>query len=124
MTSTRCMTLATLLVLAISRFAQAQGSGQIRGRVVNAVANAPIMGATVEVMDSAAAVLSRATTDAEGQFRVPGLPPGRYRLRIIALGYRPRGIQSIEISGAIPNADVGTLALSAAPIDLPSVEVQ
>src|SRR5438445_13056874 len=78
------------LILATQSVAAAQGSGEIRGRVVHAASRTPIGIATVEVMDSAGGVRAHASTDADGSFRIEGLLPARYRVRILALGHAPR----------------------------------
>jgi len=56
-------------------------SGELRGQVTNA--RAPIAGATVRVLGADVEL----TTDPEGRFAVE-LPPGRYRVRILARGHR------------------------------------
>jgi len=99
--------------------------GDIHGRVVSAANNTPVAMATVSVRDSTrAAPPAQTTTDADGAFRVQGLPPGRYRVRIVAIGYAPRELPSIEVGRAASSIDVGTVTLIAAPIVLPSVVVR
>src|SRR6267378_3540406 len=99
--------------------------GDIHGRVVSAANNTPVAMATVSVRDSTrAAPPAQTTTDADGAFRVQGLPPGRYRVRIVAIGYAPRELPSIEVGRAASSVDVGAVTLIAAPIVLPSVVVR
>src|SRR6266699_4609787 len=119
----RSIALATMMLLAASSPAAAQGtaatSGEIRGRVVNAATKTPIGMATVHVADSGAAgVAAHTSTDVDGGFRVPGLPPGRYRVRIIAIGYAPRVVPSIEIGASSASVDVGTVTLTASALQL------
>src|SRR5437016_12687236 len=101
---------AILLILATQSVAAAQGSGEIRGRVVSAAGRTPIGIATVEVMDSAGGVRAHASTDADGGFRIQDLPLARYRVRVLALGYTPR-VLPVEISTASPSVDLGPVAL-------------
>jgi outer membrane receptor for ferrienterochelin and colicin len=107
--------------------AAAQGTpaagGEIRGRVVNAANKTPIGSATVEVSDSGAASAASTSTGADGGFRVQGLPPGRYRVRILAIGYTPRELPSIEIGASSPSVDVGTVTLTPSPVELRPVQV-
>jgi len=124
----RCVALATAIVLAVCSLAAAQGvptiSGEIRGRVVNAANKTPIGIATVDVTDSGAAALTaHASTDADGSFRIQGLRPGRYRVRILALGYTPRNLPPVEIGAASPSVDVGTVTLTAAAVVLQPLQV-
>jgi len=113
---------AILLILATQSVAAAQGSGEIRGRVVNAASRTPIGIATVEVMDSAGGVRAHASTDADGSFRIEGLLPARYRVRILALGYTPR-VLPVEISVASPSVDLGSVALTASALVLQPLQV-
>ena len=113
---------AMLLMLATQSVAAAQGSGEIRGRVVNSAGRTPLGIATVEVMDSAVGVRAHASTDADGSFRIQGLPPARYRVRILALGYTPR-VLPVEITVASPSVDLGSVALTAAAVVLQPLQV-
>src|SRR2546427_4877774 len=124
----RCVVLATAIVLAVCSLGAAQGipttSGEIRGRVVNAANKTPIGIATVDVTDSGAAALTaHASTDADGSFRIQGLRPGRYRVRIFALGYPPRTLTPVEIGAATPSVDWGTVPLTAAAVVLQPLQV-
>jgi hypothetical protein len=99
--------------------AQSIPSGTVRGRVVDAASRTPVSTATVDVTDSgAAAAAARTSTDAAGAFQVQGLPPGHYRVRIVAIGYAPRVLPSIEIGSSSPSVDVGTVTLTASPLQL------
>jgi outer membrane cobalamin receptor len=132
---TRSVALATLIVLSALAPAAAQSvtpapdvarptRGEIRGRVVNAASRMPIGSATIDVLGGTAATsVGRAATGADGGFRVEGLAAGRYRVRIRALGYTPREIPSVVVAEASPSADVGTVALTAAPLELQSLLV-
>src|SRR5258706_1754694 len=91
---TRYIAVATLLVLA----AHLPAAAQIRGRVVNGATKAPIPMATVYVTDSGpSGAEAHASTDGEGVFTIQALAPGRYRVRIVAIGYAPRVLPSVEI---------------------------
>lgn len=110
------------LLLVPSSCVLAQGSsGEIRGRVVTGPGNAPVEMASVEVLDSARVAVGRATTDAQGSFRID-VPPGRYRVRITAIGYTPRRLAVVEIS-ATTSTDLGAVALTPAPVQLQPLEV-
>jgi outer membrane cobalamin receptor len=120
---TRSLALATLIVFAAYSPAAAQGTpatgGEIRGRAVNAATKTPIGMATVYVTDSgAAASAARTSTGDDGGFRVPGLRPGRYRVRIVAIGYTPRELPAIAIDSSAPSIDVGTVTLTASALQL------
>lgn len=98
-------------------------SGDVRGRVVNAAGQAPICIATVVVVPAGSTTAAgRTATNADGVFRVVGLRPGRYRVRIRAIGFTPRELPPVEI-GASPSVDIGTVMLTAAPLELQAVAV-
>ncbi len=102
----------------------ATGGGDIRGRVVDAATKAPIASASVNVTTLAApASVGRASTGADGGFRVGPLKPGRYRVRIFTIGYTPRDLPPVDIKASAPQVDVGTVTLTAAPLELQSLVV-
>src|SRR6267142_2267399 len=116
----RLVALATLIFLVVSSLAAAQGnpasSGEIRGHVVNADTKAPLGMARV------VAGTIQTSTDADGAFRISGLQPGRYRVRILAVGYTPREV-AVELGTASPSVDVGTVPLTAAVVVLQPLQV-
>ena len=118
---------ATLILaapLVNAQNAPAARRGDIHGRVVNAGTKAPLGGATIEAtIGGATSATARALTTADGSFRIPNLALGRYRVMIRALGYRPVEVQAVDVVSAIPRTDVGTVALTAAPLELQAVEV-
>jgi outer membrane receptor for ferrienterochelin and colicin len=122
--------LATTIAVGASTPVTAQGTpatapasrSEIRGHVVNAASKTAITAASVDVtLIGASASAGRASTAADGAFRVQGLRPGRYRVQVRALGYKPFEIASVDLRTA--SADVGTVALVAAPLQLQSVAV-
>src|SRR5882762_9315518 len=116
----RLVALATLIFLAVRSLAAAQGipatSGEIRGRVINAATRTPITTAKV------AAATVQTSTDTDGAFRLQGLPPGRYRIRVLALGYAPREL-AVEIGPASPSVDVGAVTLTAVAVVLQPLQI-
>ncbi|HEY8311355.1 MAG TPA: TonB-dependent receptor, partial [Gemmatimonadaceae bacterium] len=90
----------------------AVSAGDIRGEVVDAATHTPLGIATVDVYPlTGTAALSHASADANGRFTVHGLRPGRYRLRIRALGYALRNVAPVTITAA-GGVDLGTLQLT------------
>src|SRR5258705_1768676 len=112
--------LATGIPLAVPARAAAQDipatTGEIRGHVINAATKAPITTAKV----AAAAV--QTSTDTDGNFRLQGLQPGHYSVRILALGYAPREL-AVEIGPASPSVEVGTVTLTAAVVVLQPLQI-
>jgi len=59
-----------------------QTPGQITGTVTSAVTKAPLEGAEVEVVQAATeSFVARRSTNAQGQYTVPGLAPGEYKVK-------------------------------------------
>jgi hypothetical protein len=75
---------ALLLIAGCATVVQAQ----LRGVVRDSTSGAPLAGAIVTVLDSAARVGARSLTRADGQFAVTTTPASR-RLRVVRIGYRP-----------------------------------
>ena len=123
----RSVAIATLMILADNSRAAAQATptttsgGEIHGHVVTATGKIPVGTATVDVTGSAAgAVAAHVSTGADGEFRVQNLAPGRYRVRIRALGYAARDLASIQIDSTSPSVDVGTVTLTSVAVELQS----
>ena len=97
----RAIAVATVTLLAAHTRVEAQttsstNTGVITGRVVDSASNTPISAATVDVrIPGTATSVAHATTAADGSFRVEGLQPGRYSIRIRALGYTPRDMRGV-----------------------------
>src|SRR5712672_4286369 len=98
--------------------------GEIHGQVVRAAGQTPIASASVGVTNVVAGSSTiNASTTSDGRFRVENLAPGRYRVRIRAIGYAPRDTAPVEISPASPSVDVGTVALAAQAVELQSQQI-
>ena len=118
----RSLGIAALIALAAVPPAAAQ-SGEIHGLVVDGASKAPLGTATVDVTGIATAAAAHVATGTDGRFRVPDLQPGRYRVRIQAIGYTPRQLAPIEIGPSTPSVDVGTVTLAAAVVVLQPLQV-
>jgi ferric enterobactin receptor len=99
------------------------GNGEIRGMVAAAEGNTPLAHAGVAVRSAAdSALVAGAITGADGVFRIRGLRPGAYYLRVTLLGFRPHRAD-VTLSAAAPIQDVGTIALSQVAVALEGVQV-
>jgi outer membrane receptor protein involved in Fe transport len=99
------------------------GTGEVRGTVQDAASSTPIARASVAVRTKAdAALVAGAIAAADGAFRVQGLRPGLYTLRVNYLGYGPR-LQDFTVTDAAPIANVGSITLSRVAVALQGVAV-
>jgi ferric enterobactin receptor len=99
------------------------GNGELRGVVVDGASSAPINRASVAVRSKPGAVLvAGALAGADGSFRIQGLRPGSYSLRVTYLGFGPK-LQDVTITDAAPVVNVGSVKLSHVAAALAGVSV-
>jgi hypothetical protein len=108
-----------LLVLCLtSAFAQSQTTGRIAGTVRDAN-DAVIVGAEVTVTSLATAEERKVTTDAEGDYSVPFLSPGAYRIRVAAGGFNSALFDSVRVvitETATVNAELTVAGVTVEPV--------
>lgn len=101
----------------------AQPSFEIRGKIVD-TANAPIPRASVSLRPKGSTVtIAGAIAGADGAFRVTGLRPGVFTIRVVFMGYAPV-IQEITITPARPIVDLGVAKLAPVATLLNAVTVK
>ena len=71
----------------------AQNSGKIVGTVIDKETRTPLPGANVIIEGTSLG----AATDLEGRFIIMRIPPGRYTLRVIFIGYQKTTLQNVEV---------------------------
>jgi outer membrane receptor for ferrienterochelin and colicins len=111
--------LAVVAVLVSVLPAGAQG-GSLLGRVTRADRGGAIAGAVVSLETNGMGA-AQATTRSDGSYRLAGITPGSYRVRVRSLGYGPREFPNTVISsGAAVTVDA---VLTPAPIRLQEISV-
>jgi hypothetical protein len=104
--------LTVLAILIAGRYALAQETGLIQGKVTDATGS-PVLGAVVTV--TGATGNSRMTvTDAVGAFRISSLPPGNYSVKISANGLADWTASNVPASAA-PDAKLLQAVMQVAP---------
>lgn len=86
-------------LLATSLLAQTPTGGTLAGKVTDP-AGAVVANATVTATNIDSGQTRTATSGADGSYQVPGLPPGSYRVKIEAAGFKPLEIASATIGSA------------------------
>lgn len=89
-------TIATQLLFCIVAFAQTPTTGRIAGTVKDQK-GAVIAGAEVTVNRKATGDERRFPTTTEGNYEVPFLPPGTYRVTIIANGFKQAIFDNVQV---------------------------
>src|SRR5829696_5612324 len=130
----------SLLLLTPTAFLQAQGPaggppggpgaampqspGEVKGVVMDGEANTAIARASIAVRTAQGQVLVTGTVAKDdGTFRVQGLRPGTYYLRVTSLGYAPISSVAFTITPASLVSTIGTIKLNKAAVSLSNVEV-
>lgn len=122
--------MAAVLISAGSLSAQTRGAappaagpGEIRGSIVDAENNAPISSASIGVWNQAdKALVAGALAQPDGTFRIEGLRPGTYVLRMTMIGYATQTSAPLTISAAAPRAQVGAIKLVRSAVEVAAVE--
>lgn len=87
-------------------------NGVIRGTVVDSATARPLRNVGVAVRSERdSALVAGALTAEDGSFRIEGLRPGRYRVRISIVGFEPRVLGPVTLLPAEPVRDLGTVRL-------------
>ncbi len=88
----------SLVLVSLSVYALGQGAtGQITGTVTDA-AGAVVPGASVTVTNLATSLTREVNTGGEGDFAVPLLPPGRYKVEVSAKGFKRTVVTELEVN--------------------------
>src|SRR5579863_424114 len=88
-----------VLILGMGASAQTPGTGAIAGTVFDQ-AHRVIVSAKVTALEDATHIERTAVTDAQGDFRVPLLPPGNYTLTISADGFQISTMASVSVTAS------------------------
>jgi outer membrane receptor for ferrienterochelin and colicins len=105
------------LVLGVRALAAQEPSATLAGVVSDSGTGHALDGAVILV----GGTLLRAVTDANGSYRLTGIPPGRYRVHAALIGYQERATSEVAL-GADDTVKLD-FALSKAIIDIPPVVV-
>ncbi|GAB3994965.1 outer membrane beta-barrel family protein [Spirosoma daeguense] len=101
----------------------ARGNGKITGVLTDSSTNQPVEFATIALLNiSTNKPIDGTTADAKGQFTLPRLAPGRYRLLYSFIGYKDKRSSVITIEKG-STINVGSVKLSADVRTLKEVNV-
>lgn len=99
--------------------------GEVKGVIVAADSSAAaVPRPAVGVRNKADGKLVAGTYGAEdGSFRIQGLRPGTYYLRVSGIGFTPLNTPEFTIAPTAPSADLGSIKLSRISVTLQSVQI-
>ncbi|MFN9423121.1 MAG: carboxypeptidase regulatory-like domain-containing protein, partial [Gemmatimonas sp.] len=114
------VTRVVALLLSLAGISQGAGgqaaTGAVTGRVTDVGTKGPLSDVRVQVVGS----VSAGRSDANGTYRITGLPAGTYTLRAIRLGYS-QGVASVTVTtGGTVTAN---FALSVAATNLDAITI-
>ena len=85
-----------VLSIGISAAGQSPG-GRFSGQIADPDGNV-IPGATVQAVNQETSVVAQTTTDAGGEYSIPGLPAGRYQIIVEAEGFSRRSSEIVALA--------------------------
>src|SRR5687768_5214411 len=91
-----CVVIGALLFTAFAITIQAQTHGEITGLVTDS-SGSVIPGASVTVTNKATSAARKVTTNSEGLYAFPSLPPGVYELKVEQSGFKISHIDNIKL---------------------------
>ena len=104
--------------------ASSQAAGRITGVVMRAGTALPIAGAAVAVRSmNDSALIGGGFADGNGAFRIDGLHPGRYIVRIRVMGFEPVSKSDVGVTTTDATVDLGKIELIAVTTVLSDVRV-
>ncbi len=114
MKSIKLLALVGLMVILVPSAVVGQERGSIRGQVVNATTQQPLVGVQVVITGTSMGTV----TNQQGQYLILNVPAGQHEIRASFIGYS-RGVQTVTVgSGATATAN---LALTQTALELEGV---
>ena len=103
------LVVVVLICLASASTAFAQGTGVISGTVVDST-GAALPGATVTATDASTSTVRPTVSNDVGLFRIAGLNPGRYTVKVELTGFKPVTVADVNLL-SLENRDLGKVML-------------
>ena len=98
--------------------------GKITGKVIDSVTKQPVDYATVSVYKQGnPSPFNGISTDVNGNFVIPGIPAGDYKVTIDFLGYKRKTLPHVILGGANKDAPLGTILLASSATQMKEVNI-
>src|SRR6201996_5962629 len=98
--------------------------GKISGTLVDSISKQPLNYASVSVFRSTGkSPINGVLTDEKGNFKIEGLHPGAYKLRIAYVGYPDKFVDGVVTTDAKPDKNVGVIRVAPSQKALKEVQI-
>ncbi|PKP38591.1 MAG: TonB-dependent receptor [Bacteroidetes bacterium HGW-Bacteroidetes-14] len=94
--------IAALVLIFSAGESLAQGSGTLRGTVIEKKSGLPVIGATVYLEE----IKKGAATDIDGNYSVTGIPAGKYKVRIDCISYLTVVVSDLSVTAGSNTFDI------------------
>ena len=112
-----------LAAVAVNTFAQSITSGDVTG-IVTDRSGAAVPNAAVTLTNINTDAAQKTTTNAEGSYRFAFVPPGAYKIAVVASGFRNQERPGVNVTPGQPSAVDVQLTVASASTSVDVVEVQ
>ncbi|WP_461789393.1 outer membrane beta-barrel family protein [Pedobacter sp.] len=112
-------------LLWLANFAFAQAQGTVSGKVLNQKDKQPVDYASIAIkrLTADSAVVGSTSTSASGNFSIPNIAAGKYRLYVVFLGLKTIN-KDFELTAAKPSINFGELLMEDTGVTLKGVEIK
>lgn len=108
-----------VLTIPSGLLAQEADEARLAGRLVGSESGEPVDGALVRLLDAESRPIRATLSDDEGRFGFGQLTPGRYRVRVVRLGYGPWTSEAFSLEAGGRRSR--TFHLPVRPVELPEL---
>lgn len=98
--------------------------GKVSGTLVDSVSKKPLDYASVSIFRATgSSPINGVLTDEKGSFKIEGLHPGNYKLRITYVGYPDKFVTGVVTTDSKPDKNMGTIVVAPSTKSLKGVEI-
>jgi outer membrane receptor protein involved in Fe transport len=98
--------------------------GKISGTLVDSISKQPLSYASVSLFRSGGkSPLNGSLTDDKGSFKIDGIHPGTYKIRIVYVGYPDKFVDGIVTSDSKPDKNMGVIVVAPSAKALKEVQI-
>jgi outer membrane receptor protein involved in Fe transport len=98
--------------------------GKVAGTLIDSVSKSPLGYASVSILRATGtAPINGVLTDEKGNFKIEGLHPGSYKLRITYVGYPDKFVTGVVTTDSKPDKNMGVIVVAPSAKALKGVEV-